>query len=75
MHAEPMTATAGTVNWWHLAVLLTLSVSFESLFVYHGMALLDEGWVLRGAQRLHEGGLLYKDIFFPFPLSNQPTIR
>jgi hypothetical protein len=52
---------------WHWAALLVLSVSFESLFIHHGMALLDEGWVLRGAQRLHDGGRLYRDVFFPFP--------
>ncbi|MFP8881706.1 MAG: glycosyltransferase family 39 protein [Myxococcota bacterium] len=70
MQAPPPADTAPLVRdprWWHLLVLLALSVSFESLFVYHGMALLDEGWVLRAAQRLHEGGVLYKDVFFPFP--------
>ncbi len=70
MNAQPPAETVPTTSdpgWWHLLVLLVLSVGFESLFVRHGVALLDEGWVLRGAQRLHEGGLLYRDVFFPFP--------
>lgn len=70
MQAKPppdIAPLAGARLWWHLLILLTLSISFESLFVYHGMAMLDEGWVLRGARRLHEGGLLYTDVFFPFP--------
>ena len=44
-----------------------MSAAYESLFVHHGLNLLDEGWPLYAAKRLHEGGALYRDAFFVFP--------
>ena len=53
---------------WHLLVLVAVSVAYESLFIHHGIAwLFDEGWPLYAAMRLHAGGVLYADVFFPFP--------
>ena len=53
--------------WWHLALLLVVSASYESLFLHHGLNLFDEGWPAYAAMRLREGGVLYRDVFFPFP--------
>ena len=53
--------------WWHLALLLVASASFESLFLRHSLNVLDEGWPLYAAMRLHAGGTLYQDVFFVFP--------
>jgi len=53
--------------WWHLALLLVASASFESLFLKHSLNVLDEGWPLYAAMRLHAGGTLYQDVFFVFP--------
>ena len=55
-------------GWWHLPLLLSGSIAYESLFLHHGIAwLFDEGWPLYAAMRLHEGGALYRDTFFAFP--------
>jgi hypothetical protein len=53
--------------WWHLALLVAASVGFESLFLGHGLNVIDEGWPLYAAMRLHGGGTLYQDVFFVFP--------
>ncbi|MBW2397700.1 MAG: glycosyltransferase family 39 protein [Deltaproteobacteria bacterium] len=53
--------------WWHLALLLAVSIVYESAFIYHGLNLYDEGWPLYSAMRLHVGGVLYRDVFFVFP--------
>jgi hypothetical protein len=53
--------------WWHLALLLAVSIGFESAFIHHGLNLYDEGWPLYSAMRLHAGGVLYQDVFFVFP--------
>lgn len=54
--------------WAHLGVILFVSGAYESLFIHHGIAwLFDEGWPLYAAKQLHEGGVLYRDVFFPFP--------
>ena len=53
--------------WWQLPLLLAVSAGYEALFVRHGLNLLDEGWPLYAAKRLHEGGVLYGDAFFVFP--------
>ncbi|MBW2386623.1 MAG: glycosyltransferase family 39 protein [Deltaproteobacteria bacterium] len=53
--------------WWHLALLLAVSIGYESAFIYHGLNLYDEGWPLYSAMRLHAGGVLYQDVFFVFP--------
>jgi hypothetical protein len=53
---------------WHVAALLVVSSVYESLFIHHGIAwLFDEGWPLYAAMQLHDGGVLYGDILFPFP--------
>jgi len=53
--------------WWHLALLLCISVSYEMSFIRHGLNPYDEGWPLYSAMRLHAGGVLYRDVFFVFP--------
>lgn len=53
--------------WWHVALLLVVSVLYEWSFLHIGLNLLDEGWPLYIARRLHEGGELYRDAFFVFP--------
>ncbi len=53
--------------WWHLVLLLAVSIGFESLFLHHGLNRYDEGWPLYAAMRLHRGGVLYQDAFFAFP--------
>jgi len=53
--------------WWHVAALLGASVLYEWSFLHIGLNLLDEGWPLYVARRLHEGGELYRDAFFVFP--------
>jgi hypothetical protein len=63
----PDSNPARPLVWWHLLILFVISASYESLFVQHGMNLLDEGWVLYGAKRLHEGHQLYTDVVFVFP--------
>jgi hypothetical protein len=53
---------------WHLVAIVGVSAAFESLFIHHGIAwLFDEGWPLYAAMQLHDGGVLYQDILFPFP--------
>lgn len=52
---------------WHLPVLIAASVLFESLFVYHGVNVVDEGWTLYTAKRWLEGAPLYSDVFLVFP--------
>jgi hypothetical protein len=51
----------------HLLVVLAVSVGYESLFLHHGINVIDEGWPLYAAMRLHAGGTLYRDAFFVFP--------
>lgn len=69
MNVQP-TAVVQLQTWlgWPLLLLVAVSVGYESLFIHHGIAwLFDEGWPLYAAMRLHEGGVLYRDVFFPFP--------
>lgn len=51
----------------HLLVVLAVSVAYESLFLHHGLNVVDEGWPLYAAMQLHAGGTLYQDVFFVFP--------
>jgi hypothetical protein len=52
----------------HLALIICVSAAFESLFIHHGIGwLFDEGWPLYAAMSLHDGGVLYDDVFFLFP--------
>jgi hypothetical protein len=53
--------------WWHLPLILGISIGFESAFIHHGLNVFDEGWALYGAMRLHAGGVLYRDVFSVFP--------
>ena len=53
--------------WLHGLGLAALSAAFEALFLRHGLNALDEGWPLYAAMQLHEGGVLYRDVFFVFP--------
>jgi hypothetical protein len=52
---------------WHVLAVLMASVAFETVFLRHGLNLIDEGWPLYTAMRLHAGGQLYADTFFVFP--------
>jgi len=54
-------------SWVHVAGLIALSSAYESLFLHHGMNPVDEGWPLYAAMQLHDGGVLYRDVFFPLP--------
>ena len=53
--------------WLHVAGLVALSAAYESLFLHHGLNPVDEGWPLYAAMQLHDGGVLYRDVFFPLP--------
>jgi hypothetical protein len=57
----------GDPAWWQLPLLLALSVAFESLFIWNGLNLMDEGWPLYAAMQLQSGGILYQDVFWVFP--------
>jgi hypothetical protein len=50
-----------------VGILLAATVLYEWSFLHIGLNLLDEGWPLYVARRLHEGGTLYRDAFFVFP--------
>lgn len=52
---------------WHLLLLLVVSAVYESQQLHHGIALFDEGWPAYAVMRLRAGGVLYDDVFFPFP--------
>ena len=56
---------AGT--WWHLALILLVSFVYEAHFLTFGPNVIDEGWPLHAAMRLHHGGTLYDDVFWVFP--------
>jgi len=65
--AEAASGRGGGFPAWHLALVLTVSAAWESLFVRHGLSRLDEGWPLYAAMRLHAGGTLYDDVMWVFP--------
>jgi hypothetical protein len=46
---------------------LTVSIGFESLFIYFGMNGMDEGWPLHAAMEMHDGKTLYDEVFWVFP--------
>ncbi len=52
---------------WQLPLLVAVSAAYESLFLHHGLNRIDEGWMLYAARQLHEGGVLYGDVFFGYP--------
>lgn len=62
-----MTLRLGDPLWWHLPLILAVSIGYESAFIHHGLNVFDEGWTLYGAMQLHAGGVLYRDVFFVFP--------
>jgi hypothetical protein len=52
---------------WHVLLVMLVSVVYEAQFVSHSLNVVDEGWPLAAAMRLHHGGVLYDDVFFVFP--------
>ena len=54
-------------TWAHVALVALVSICFELLFVHHSINLMDEGWPLYAAMGLHEGGSLYREVFWVFP--------
>jgi hypothetical protein len=55
-------------SWaWHLAILVSLSAAYESLFVRRGLNIRDEGWPLYAAMQMHAGRRLYEDVLWVFP--------
>ena len=54
-------------TWVHVVFLVAVSAGFEALFVPYSINLMDEGWPLYAAMGLHEGGSLYRDVFWVFP--------
>ena len=52
---------------WQLPLVLVVSSVYERLFLHHWINVVDEGWPLYAAMRLHAGGVLYDDVFFVFP--------
>jgi hypothetical protein len=62
-----LTLRSGDPLWWHLPLILAVSIGYESAFIHHGLNVFDEGWALYGAMQLHAGGVLYRDVFSVFP--------
>jgi len=58
-------ARAGAV--WHVALILAMSFVYEAYFLASGPNVVDEGWPLYAAMRLHRGGTMYGDVFWVFP--------
>ncbi len=48
-------------------MLLAVSIPYEAHFLQRGLNMLDEGWPLYAAMRLHAGGSLYQDVLWAFP--------
>jgi|GEM_PF-1434530 len=51
----------------HVFILLVVSIGFESLFIHHGLNVMDEGWPLHAAMELLDGKALYDEVFWVFP--------
>jgi len=51
----------------HVALVALVSLGFEAQFVPYSINLMDEGWPLYAAMGLHEGGSLYREVFWVFP--------
>ena len=47
---------------WHVALLVLLSGAWESLFLWKGSNVLDEGWALYAGMQLDMGRTLYTEI-------------
>jgi hypothetical protein len=54
-------------TWVHVAFVALVSIAFEAQFIHHSINLMDEGWPLHAAMGLHEGGSLYREVFWVFP--------
>jgi len=69
VRAQPADVSSlGRASGWHLLTIVVVSVSFQALFIRHGIAwMFDEGWPLYAAMQLQAGGVLYGDVLFPFP--------
>ncbi|MBW2384660.1 MAG: glycosyltransferase family 39 protein [Deltaproteobacteria bacterium] len=52
---------------WQLPVIVALCTFWESLFLWKGSNLLDEGWALYSGMQLGMGRSLYDDISWVFP--------
>jgi len=67
---QPRTASSSGIDRQvliHLAILLAVSVGFESLFLHFNLNGMDEGWPLHAAMELHKGKVLYDEVFWVFP--------
>jgi len=53
--------------WLHVGLVVVASAWWEALYLHHGLNALDEGWPLYAAMQLHEGGRLYREVFWVFP--------
>ena len=53
--------------WWALAIVLVVSVLYESRFIHYGINRIDESWQLYAAMQMHAGGVLYHDVLWVFP--------
>ncbi len=51
----------------HVALVLLVSIGFESLFLRHGLSAMDEGWPLHAAMEILDGKTLYSEVFWVFP--------
>jgi len=51
----------------HVAIVLGVSIGFESLFIHQGLSAMDEGWPLHAAMELQGGRTLYDEVFWVFP--------
>lgn len=58
---------AGSVSWLHVAIVIAVSVGYESLFIHHGINRIDESWPLYAGMQLSAGGTLYGDVLWVFP--------
>jgi hypothetical protein len=65
--ATDATSTMRDSTRWHIPGLIVLSTFWESLFLFKGSNLLDEGWALYTGMQLAMGRQLYADISWVFP--------
>jgi len=62
---EPAPGRLATAR--HLALIVGLSVAYESLFIGYGLNLIDEAWPLYAVWQIQAGGILYREVSFVFP--------
>jgi 4-amino-4-deoxy-L-arabinose transferase-like glycosyltransferase len=63
----PSPAASSRQLAWHLLLITAVSAGFEAAFLHSGLNPYDEGWPLYAAMQLHDGGVLFRDVFFVFP--------